>query len=109
MPDEKGRFVKGDKGGRPPGTPNKLTSTVKETVLKVFNELQESPKNNLTAFAEKYPRDFYAIAAKLIPTEINAKLNKIQLEIIRTTTDDSQPGTDSTEAEDTSQEPTSSL
>lgn len=104
-------FEKGKEktGGRQPGVQNKLTKTVKEVVLQVFNELQESEDNNLTAFAEKYPRDFYAIAAKLIPTEINAKLNKIQLEIIRTTTDDSPTGTSTTEAEDTSPEPTSSL
>lgn len=72
MPFQKG---KEKTGGREQGVPNKLTKTVKETVLQVFNQLQEDDKNNLSAFAEKYPRDFYAIAAKLIPTEINAKLN----------------------------------
>lgn len=66
------RFKAGNPG-RPPG-PNKLTKTVKETVLQVFNELQEDPKNSLLKFAQKYPRDFYAIAAKLIPTEISGKL-----------------------------------
>lgn len=101
MPDEKGRFIKGDNTGRPKGVPNKLTSTVKETVLRVFNELQEDEKNNLTSFARTYPRDFYAIAAKLIPTEINAKLNKIQLEIVRTTTE--------TPPEDTAPESTASI
>ena len=93
-------FFKKGNPGKPKGAVNHLTRTVKEVVLLTFNKLQESEDNNLEAFAEKYPRDFYAIAAKLIPTEINAKLNKIQLEIVRTTT---------TEAEDTSQEPTSSL
>ena len=104
-------FQKGHEkqGGRQPGSPNKLTSTVKETVLKVFNDLQEDEKNNLQAFAVKYPRDFYQIAAKLIPTEINAKLNKIQLEIIRTNPDDSQTRDLTTEAEDASPEPTASL
>lgn len=57
-------------GGRPKGVQNKITRTVKETVLAVFNDLQKDPKHNLTAFAEKYPRDFYQIAAKLIPTEV---------------------------------------
>ena len=60
--------------GKPAGVQNKLTRTVKETVLAVFNELQEDPKNDLKAFATKYPRDFYNIAAKLIPTEITGKL-----------------------------------
>lgn len=60
-------------GGRKKGSQNKITKTVKETVLKVFNKLQKDPVNNLTEFAKKYPRDFYAIAAKLIPTEISGK------------------------------------
>jgi len=64
--------------------PGKLTKTVKETVLAVFNTLQDDPKNNLTAFAEKHPRDFYAIAAKLIPTELAGKVDaKITLNIVR--------------------------
>lgn len=92
-------FEKGNEG-RPKGAQNKLTKTVKETVLSVFNEIQASPKHNLKAFAEKYPRDFYQIAAKLIPTEINAKLNKITLEIVRDST---------TPAKETSSEPTNSL
>jgi hypothetical protein len=50
--------------------PGKLTKTVKETVLAVFNELQGDPQHCLLAFAQTYPRDFYAIAAKLIPTEV---------------------------------------
>lgn len=61
--------------GRPKGTPNKLTRTVKETVLSVFQNLQEDPKHNLTAFAKKYPKDFYNIAAKLIPTELTGEIS----------------------------------
>jgi hypothetical protein len=60
--------------GRPKGTPNKLTKTVKDTVLEVFNELQKDPEFNLEAFGKKYPKDFYIIASKLIPTEVNANL-----------------------------------
>jgi hypothetical protein len=63
--------------GRQPGQLNKLTKTLKETVLAVFNEIQTDPKNNLKAFAEKYPRDFYQIAAKLIPTEITGSVKQI--------------------------------
>lgn len=70
--------------GRPKGIQNKLTRTVKETVLSVFNDLQSDPKNNLIKFAKTYPRDFYQIAARLIPTEINARINKVSLEIVRT-------------------------
>lgn len=67
-------LFKPGEGGRPPGVQNKLTRTVKEAVLEAFNNLQEDEHHNLDAFAKKYPRDFYNIAAKLIPTEIQAKV-----------------------------------
>lgn len=71
MPFEKGK----DKtGGREKGVQNHLTKTVKETVLEVFNKLQDDPKANLEQFAKKYPREFYQIAAKLIPTEITGNI-----------------------------------
>ncbi len=60
--------------GKPPGTQNTLTRTVKETVLAVFNEIQTDPKVKLSQFAKDYPRDFYQIAAKLIPTEVKATI-----------------------------------
>lgn len=69
-------FKKGQ-GGRKKGVPNKLTSTVKETVLSVFQEIQGDPKVNLKAFAKKYPRDFYQIAAKLIPTELTGNMKHV--------------------------------
>lgn len=74
MPFEPG---KEKTGGRVAGVPNKLTKTVKETVLEVFNKLQESKEHNIEAFAQKYPRDFYNIAAKLIPTEVQAKIANV--------------------------------
>jgi hypothetical protein len=67
-------FAKGNPG-RPPGVGNHLTRTVKETVLSVFQELQGDPKHNLKAFAQKYPRDFYNIAAKLIPQDMKAEVS----------------------------------
>ncbi len=69
-------FKEGHKktGGRQKGSTNKLTKTVKETVLAVFNDIQSDPKVNLLSFARNYPRDFYAIAAKLIPTEVSASV-----------------------------------
>jgi hypothetical protein len=77
-------FAKGNTG-RPKGAKNKLTTTVKETVLNVFNEIQDDPKHSLIKFAKKYPRDFYNIAARLIPTEIAGNFNKIQVTIVRRT------------------------
>lgn len=75
-------FKKGNPG-KPMGAKNHITKTVKETVLTVFNDLQSDPKVNLKKFAQTYPRDFYQIASRLIPTEINAKINKVTLEIVR--------------------------
>lgn len=62
-------------GGREKGSQNKLTKTVRETILDAFNKLQEDPKVNIISFAKDYPRDFYQIAAKLIPTEIRGTIN----------------------------------
>jgi len=62
------------KGGRTKGTPNKLTKTVKETVLAVFNDLQQDPEANLLSWAKSEPTEFYKIASKLIPTEVNAQV-----------------------------------
>lgn len=69
-------FEKGNPGKRP-GTKNRLTSTVKEKVLEVFNDLQSDPKAKLEAFAKKYPRDFYQIAARLIPHEITGNIKQV--------------------------------
>lgn len=71
MPFEKG---KEKTGGRQKGVQNHLTKTVKETVLEVFNKIQDDPNVNLEQFAKKYPREFYQIAAKLIPTEITGNI-----------------------------------
>lgn len=72
------KFEEGQSGnpaGRPKGAINKLTKTVKQTVLEVFNKLQEDENFSLEWFAKKYPRDYYAIAAKLIPQEVTGELD----------------------------------
>lgn len=73
MGKEATQFKKGE-GGRPKGVQNKITRTVKETVLSVFNELQTDPKHCLKAFAKESPKEFYQIAAKLIPTEVSGHI-----------------------------------
>jgi len=71
-------FKKGDprpeNAGRKEGSQNKLTVTVKECVLDVFNKLQEDPKANMLSWAKEEPTEFYKIASKLIPAEITAKV-----------------------------------
>ena len=85
------KFKKGKSGnpkGRPKGSQNKLTKTVRETVLATFNELQDDPKHNLLEFAKKHPREFYQIAAKLIPNEIIGRGEFVSKIIIETMTDE---------------------
>jgi hypothetical protein len=45
--------------------------------LSVFNEIQDDPKIKLSQFAKDYPRDFYQIAARLIPTEITGNIKTV--------------------------------
>lgn len=75
-------FEKGNPGKKK-GTKNKLTKTVKETVLNTFNELQDDPKANILAWAKKHPGLFYQIAAKLIPTELNNNIRETIIKVIR--------------------------
>lgn len=87
------KFEKGNPG-RVAGTQNKLTRTVKETVLAVFNELQDDPVVKLAAWAKSEPTEFYKIAAKLIPTDIKADVNTIHtitLKIARSKGNNNQP------------------
>ena len=68
-------------GGRKQGVPNQLTKTVKERVLEVFNELQNDPVVNMISWAKEEPTEFYKIAAKLIPAEINAHVDHTIIEV----------------------------
>lgn len=77
-------FTKGNPG-KPQGAKNRITKTVKEKVLEVFNDLQSHPEASLKAWAEKKPGEFYQIAAKLIPTEVTGSLKRV---IVVTDTDD---------------------
>ena len=68
------KFEKGRKktGGKKKGTVHestKIMKTVKETVLNAFNDLQSDPVANIKSWGKENPKDFYNIAAKLIPTE----------------------------------------
>lgn len=71
----KGKPFKAGNPGKPKGAKNKVTKTVKQTVLDVFIKLQGDPKASLEAFAKKHPKEFYQIAAKLIPTEVQGEVN----------------------------------
>ncbi|MEJ7932569.1 hypothetical protein WG922_21545 [Ramlibacter sp. AN1015] len=57
-------------GGRKPGTPNKLSATVKDNVLSVFEQL--GGVEHMAMWAAENPTPFYNLYAKLIPTESKA-------------------------------------
>lgn len=67
-------------GGRKAGTPNKLTATVKAAFEEAFALLQDDEEANLVAWAVKNPTEFYKLASKLIPADMNVQ-GGLQVEI----------------------------
>jgi len=56
------------RGGRAPGSQNKVTSTVKDNMLAVFNRVGGTPK--MAEWAEANLTEFYKLYARLIPTDV---------------------------------------
>lgn len=61
--------------GKPKGAVNKVNRMVKDFVSDVFNALQDEDeakrkKADLKSWAMENPKDFYNIAAKLIPVQM---------------------------------------
>lgn len=74
----KHKFEKGKSGnpaGRKKGVPNKVTQTMRETYLKVFEDLQNHEIANLATQAQMDPKFFYSLSSKLLPTEIKGSLD----------------------------------
>jgi hypothetical protein len=70
-------------GGRAKGTPNKVTRTVREAFEKAFEALQDHDEAKLEAWAVRNPTEFYKLASKLIPADVNAHLTGgIQLTVV---------------------------
>ena len=70
-------MAKGRKtGGRQPGSPNRVTRTVKEAFEAVFRDMQADATKPyaLANWAQMQPDEFYKLAAKLIPTDIKASV-----------------------------------
>jgi hypothetical protein len=69
----------GNRGkGRKKGVPNKTTLAMKEAISAVYAKLQDDAGDShahFHAWAQGNPTEFYKIAAKLIPTDINAKID----------------------------------
>jgi hypothetical protein len=45
--------------------------------------MQEKPNVNLLEWGEKNPTEFYKIASKLIPTELDAKVQSNVIKVVR--------------------------
>lgn len=67
-PPRHGRRTPGS--GRKPGTPNKITQSIREAVREAFE--RRGGVEGLLAWADTNPDAFYALVAKLIPSEVVA-------------------------------------
>lgn len=72
------RGGKRDNAGRPAGVPNKLSGTVKENVVQVFDAI--GGLDFMADWAKENPNQFFNIYAKLLPTEVvaNVTVNPIK-------------------------------
>ena len=57
------------RGGRKPGTPNRMSRDLRETFIATFHALQQVKGANLTDWAKLNPEKFYPLAARLVPQQ----------------------------------------
>ena len=74
------RFTRGGVPGpgRPKGSRNRTTSAMREAFMAVFEDLQASHKGegrfpHLRAWADAHPTEYYKIAVRLMPLEVEAR------------------------------------
>jgi len=72
-------------GGRKPGSLNKVTSTVKDNVVAVFNEIGGTKE--MAKWAKENRTEFYRLYAKLIPTEVHGSGTNGEI-VLKITSDD---------------------
>ena len=71
-------------GGRTKGTPNKLTTSFKELVAKTNQELEEKTGKGMLSWAIQNETDFYRIASKLIPADMQTQMTgELLIKVIR--------------------------
>ena len=64
-------------GGRQKGTPNKVSGTVRENVISVFDGL--GGLDAMTGWARENQTEFYRLYSKLLPTQIDATVAERQM------------------------------
>jgi hypothetical protein len=57
-------------GGRQKGTPNKLSTTVKDNFIAVFADLNGQDLMHMKEWAKENPTQFYNLYAKLLPLQL---------------------------------------
>jgi hypothetical protein len=60
-------------GGRKAGTPNKLSTTVKQNVIDVFGQI--GGPEEMAEWARSHRGEFYRLYCRLLPHELDANLN----------------------------------
>jgi hypothetical protein len=56
--------------GRKPGVPNKLSASVKDNVIAVFNDLNGDNLGHMKDWAMENPTQFYNLYGKLLPVTL---------------------------------------
>lgn len=70
------------RGGRGKGTPNKTTAVFKQAVLNVFNK--NGGEKWFADWAKSEPTEFFKIASRLIPQEVNGAIDgSLTVKILR--------------------------
>lgn len=79
------KSIKGGKregAGRKPGVPNKLSATVKENIVDVFDRI--GGVESMAVWASENQTQFFNLYAKLLPLQVNAEVQATITKIERT-------------------------
>jgi len=74
--------------GRKPGTPNKITHTIRSAIENAFTNLQGDPKACLHAWGKANPTEFYRLAARLISHEVKNEVQFSNVDVSNFTDDE---------------------